>query len=91
MRTISQIIEAAGGPQVVSAAIPPRPDGKKMTSDAVRKWPQIGIPDRHWPVLIELAQATPDELFEANRTARDGGSDTPGSATPGDAAMAPAE
>lgn len=65
MRTIPQIIEAAGGPRQVSEAT-----GGRIKADAVRKWPQIGIPDRHWPVLIELAQATPDELFEANRAAR---------------------
>lgn len=72
MRTILEIIKAAGGHQAVSAAT-----GGKIKPDAVRKWPQIGVPDRHWPVLIELAQATPDELFEANRVAREGGEAQP--------------
>lgn len=65
MRTISEIIEAAGGPRAISEA-----SGGKVKPDAVYKWPSIGIQDRHWPILIQRAGATPDELFEANRTAR---------------------
>lgn len=69
MRTISEIIKAAGGARAIEVAT----EGK-IKSDAVYKWPGIGVPDRHWPVLIEMAGATPDELFEANRAAREGAS-----------------
>lgn len=66
MRTISDIIKAAGGPRGIAEA-----SGGSVKKDAVYKWASIGVPDRHWPLLIERAGATPDELFEANRTARD--------------------
>ena len=65
MRTISEIIKAAGGARAIHEA-----SGGTFKTDAVYKWSEIGIPDRHWPLLIELAGATPDELFEANRAAR---------------------
>jgi hypothetical protein len=67
MRTIEQIIAAAGGPKAIEAA-----GQSAFKVDAVYKWPTIGIPDRHWPILIELAEATPAELFAANRVARTG-------------------
>lgn len=66
MRTITEIIKAAGGPRAISDA---SADG--ISKDAVYKWPSIGIPDRHWALLIEMAGASPDELFAANRTARE--------------------
>lgn len=65
MRTISELIKAAGGAKAVQEAI-----GPGITRDAVYKWQEIGIADRHWAVLIRLAGATPDELYEANRLAR---------------------
>lgn len=67
MRTIEKIIEDAGGAKAIEAA-----GNQAFKVDAVYKWPTIGIPDRHWPILIKLASATPDELFEANRLARHG-------------------
>lgn len=70
MRTISEIIKAAGGAKAISEAIAGR--GGKVEPDSIYKWPTIGIQDRHWPVLIDLASTTPDELFEANRSAREG-------------------
>lgn len=65
MRTIAEIIKDAGGARKIQEA-----SGGTFTSDAVYKWHEIGIPDRHWPLLVDLAQATPDELFEANIKAR---------------------
>lgn len=67
MRTIDQIIADAGGAKAIQAAC-----NDAFKADAVYKWPTIGVPDRHWPILITLAGATPDELFEANRLARQG-------------------
>lgn len=67
IRTISDIIRDAGGAAAVAAAT----DGK-VKKDAVYKWPSIGIPDRYWHVLADLAGATPDELYAANQTARHG-------------------
>lgn len=66
MRTVSEIIDAAGGPKAISEA-----SGGKVKPDAVYKWPSIGIQDRHWPILIERANATPEELFAANLSARE--------------------
>ena len=65
MRTISEIIEASGGPRAISDA-----SAGTITKDAVYKWHAIGIQDRHWPLLMTLTDATPEELFEANIKAR---------------------
>lgn len=65
MRTIPQIIEASGGAKAIQAE-----SNGAFSVDAVYKWPTIGIPDRHWPLLIKLAGATPEELFKANAVAR---------------------
>ncbi|KKK64332.1 hypothetical protein LCGC14_2985250, partial [marine sediment metagenome] len=47
---ITEIIETAGGVETVAQAT-------ELTTDAVRrKWPKIGIPDRHWGVLIKLSR-----------------------------------
>jgi len=64
MNSISEIIEAAGGIEVVADKI-------DKTTSAIRKWSQIGIPDRHWPVLIEMGQQKFDErdLYRANQVA----------------------
>ena len=63
MRTIPEIIDAAGGLAVVAE--------RTGLKDGVRKWPQIGIPDRYWPVLIDLVPGLrPDELYAANRMVR---------------------
>lgn len=66
MRNVAEIIKDAGGPRAIHEA-----SNGSVKKDAVYKWQHIGVPDRHWPILIELAGATPEELFEANRMARD--------------------
>lgn len=67
-RTIRQILDAAGGFKKVSEAI----GYDRLSSDAVRKWPQSGIPDRYWSVIIKLAGSSAAELFDANETVRAG-------------------
>lgn len=68
--SVGDILKLAGGVPAIAAAS----DGR-LTTDAVYKWPKIGIPDRHWPHLIDLARArgaivTPDDLMSANIAAR---------------------
>lgn len=65
MRRVSEIIEAAGGAQAIEIA-----SAGQISRAAVYKWPGIGIPDRHWPVLIRLADTNAEELFRANLAAR---------------------
>ncbi len=65
MRLLSEIIEAAGGPKAIEEA-----SGGAIRRDAVYKWPVIGVRDRHWHILIELAGACPEELYRANLVAR---------------------
>ncbi len=63
MRNIPEIIEAAGGIAVVAE--------NTGLKDGVRKWAQIGIPDRYWSLLLGLAPSlTLEELYAANRKAR---------------------
>lgn len=73
MRTVTQIIEACGGPEAIEAAAGPHPtkDGKpKLSHWAIRKWPQSGIPEWHWPLLMGLSDLTVEELHAANEAAR---------------------
>ena len=65
MRTLSEIIKAAGGARGIEEA-----SAGEIKRDAVYKWPQIGIPDRHWETVIRLAQSSPEELYQANLAAR---------------------
>lgn len=73
MRNIKDIIKAAGGARAISEASGPADDAGKrpLTYDAVYKWTTIGIPDRHWPLVMSLTETTPDELYSANIAARE--------------------
>ena len=63
MRNIPEIIKAAGGAKAVAKAT--------GLTDGVRKWTQIGIPDRYWPILIDLVpELRLEELYAANRAVR---------------------
>ncbi len=63
MRTIPEIIEAAGGSKTVGERV--------ALKDGVRKWPEIGIPNRYWDALIAMCpDLTVDELHAANRVLR---------------------
>lgn len=68
MRNVKQIIEDAGGPKKIAEAS--LNTKKSITAKSVYDWPQIGIPVVHWPILIKLARATVEELYEASRAAR---------------------
>lgn len=69
--TIDQIIENCGGADAIAGEASSR--GIKLTKWAVYKWRDIGIPDRHWPLLTALsAQPLEDgDLAAANRKARE--------------------
>lgn len=67
--TIAKIIKNAGGPGAVQRAY--EAHGLALTRDAVYKWQQTGIPDRHWPIIISLTTYGPSDLYEANCRARD--------------------
>lgn len=73
MRTIEKIIKEAGGARKISEASGPTDEAGKrpLTYDAVYKWTKIGIPDRHWPLLMSLTETSPDELYAANLAARE--------------------
>jgi hypothetical protein len=62
---IAGIVRRAGGAASIAAA-----SAGAVTADAVYKWRRIGIPDRHWPLLMSLSGVTADELVRANRAAR---------------------
>lgn len=64
MVTVEEIIKKAGGAGEIAALIP------SISPHAPRKWPVIGIPERHWPTIMSLTGVTAHELFAANRKAR---------------------
>lgn len=65
--TVAQIIKMAGGPEAIADAS----DGA-FKKDAVYKWPTIGVPDRHWQILIDRAGVTAEQMYAANLAAREG-------------------
>lgn len=75
MDTIKDIIEEAGGVKTIASHFPKKIN--KTTGEpvgraaAVYKWEKLGIPERHWPLLMKLSdRITLDRLFMANRIAR---------------------
>ena len=66
-RTVRQLIEAAGGVERISAAL-----GQKPSPYAILKWRYNGVPDRYWPTILTMANATADEMLAANISARTG-------------------
>lgn len=63
---ITDIIRRCGGAKVVAR------EAERVSVDAVYKWTKIGIPDRHWPLVIRLSGVTADELVQANTIVRAG-------------------
>jgi hypothetical protein len=62
-RSIKQLTEAAGGASKIASEL-------NLSPDAIYKWQESGVPDRHWPALIPMANSTPDEMLAANIAAR---------------------
>ena len=65
MRSVKELIEAAGGAEAIA-----RYSGD-ISEYAPLKWPQIGIPEKHWGTMAALAQASVEELYAANKVARE--------------------
>lgn len=69
MRTVKEIIEDAGGPKRIAEAS--KRTSTPIVAKSVYDWPQIGIPEKHWPIIIRLAKSSADELYKANLVVRD--------------------
>ena len=68
MRSIKEIIADAGGPKKIASAC--AKTRWPITSKVVYAWPDIGIPERHWAVIVRLAKSSAEELHRANNRAR---------------------
>lgn len=63
-KSIPDIIQQAGGPdRIIQRA-------EKLSRWALYKWVDNGIPERHWPLIIELSGLSADELLAANVAVR---------------------
>jgi len=67
---IKRIIKASGGPEAIAAGA--RARGTKLTAWSVYKWQSNGIPEKHWPLIVDLSGATIEDLFAANTELRSG-------------------
>jgi len=66
---ISALIERCGGPDAIVQASADA--GNKVTDrSTVYKWSRIGVPEKHWGLLIELSGATPNQLHAMNERVR---------------------
>lgn len=62
---ISEIIKKAGGPDAIAEK-----SAGKLTRWAVYKWAGNGVPDQHWPLLMEMANVSADDMLAANVSIR---------------------
>lgn len=68
--SIEQIIEACGGAGHIERAATAR--GRKLNYRTVYKWVRNGIPEWHWPLVMELGGFTAEQLHAANERLRAG-------------------
>lgn len=68
MNTVPDIIRLSGGPDAIEAEATLR--GAKLTAWAVKKWPQNGIPEKHWEMLMGMCGANIENLYAANQAVR---------------------
>lgn len=68
MRTIRQIIYDAGIHRIVTASAGSE---TPITAKGVYNWFKLGIPQRHWPVIMKLARSSEAEIFKANQSVGD--------------------
>jgi hypothetical protein len=65
--TVREIIKDCGGAIAVSRAS--QRTASAVTNEAVFKWYRNGIPEDHWPMIMELSGRTVDQIYQANRIA----------------------
>jgi hypothetical protein len=65
--SIDKIIRACGGAKKVAEGS--LKTDSPVTFEAVYKWYRNGIPDAHWPLVMELGDVTSKQIFDANRVA----------------------
>lgn len=74
VRTVRQIIKDAGGPERIAAASVKASardaETPKVSVKGVYNWVRIGIPEKHWPLMLRLAKADAGEVYRANRMLR---------------------
>lgn len=68
MRSIREIIDDAGGPQKIAAFS--KKSRHPVAIKTVYAWMANGIPEKHWDLMVRMTQATPDELYAANKPLR---------------------
>lgn len=66
IRTVREIVSDAGGPERISAASLKLEKKRRITEKGVYSWHRIGIPQKHWPLIMPLAGTNERELFAAN-------------------------
>jgi hypothetical protein len=64
MQSVQDIIQSCGGPEKIEAEA--RNRGTKLTSWAVKKWLQNGIPEKHWRLVMDMSGATIELIYQAN-------------------------
>ena len=71
MKTIQDVIDKAGG--VAAVVVQAQERGNRIGIWAPLKWPERGIPPRHWPMLKELTGISETKLRRLYEQARANG------------------
>jgi hypothetical protein len=61
--TVQNIVARCGGAAFLATQV-------SLSAWAVYKWYRDGIPNRHWPTIIELSGVSAAELYHADRLAK---------------------
>lgn len=65
--TVREIIKDCGGAICVADAS--QRTANPVTDEAVFKWYRNGIPEAHWPLVMEKSGRTVEQIYQANRIA----------------------
>lgn len=65
---VKTLIDLSGGPEEIAKASRKTPE--KVSTWAVKKWMQRGIPDAHWGLISALSGESIEAIYKANRSFR---------------------
>ena len=72
--TVRDIIQDCGGPSRIASES--RAHEHSISEKGVYSWHRIGIPQKHWPVVMALSGRDERQIFAANQALTASGNDS---------------